>query len=122
MWLHIALHSYYIYCDLLTCACFIACLLQPCPPGSNCTICEANRERYCNYSCAIDNGGCTDEEQCTEVAVPDCNPGQCCSPVNVNCSGKHFLSYLAKCDCNVYHYNLFYFELNIPMYLKDSPL
>ena len=91
MYIYMWLHSYILYLlfYLRTCACFIAC---SCPPGSNCTICEATGERYCNYSCAIDNGGCTDAEQCTEVAVPDCNPGECCSPVNVTCSGKHFIS------------------------------
>ena len=84
--------AYILYLLCFALLYFIACILQPCPTGSNCTICEATGERYCNYSCAIDNGGCTDLEQCTEVAVPDCNPGECCSPVNVTCSGKHLLA------------------------------
>ena len=41
------------------------------------------------YSCAIDNGGCGEEEQCTEVANPICNPGECCSNVTITCTGKH---------------------------------
>ena len=79
--------------------CFIACLLQLCTPGSNCTLCESTGERYCVQSCAINNGGCDEEQICTEVSNPDCNPNQCCSPVNVTCSGKHLI-----CDCNMYVY------------------
>ena len=48
-------------------------------------------DRYCNYSCAIDNGGCAQGEQCIEVPNLNCNPGQCCSPVSINCSGKYFI-------------------------------
>ena len=66
-------------------------MLQPCPSGSECRICNATGETYCVYSCAIDNGGCAEGEQCAEVAVPTCQPGQCCSPVNITCGGKHIM-------------------------------
>ena len=65
------------------------CLLvteeQQCPPGTIRRICKETNEAYCEYSCAIDNGGCPEGSQCVEVGVPTCNPGQCCSPVNITC-------------------------------------
>ena len=66
----------------------VACLLQQCPPGTICKICDKTNEAYCEYSCAADNGGCPEGSQCAEVNVSTCNPGQCCSPVNINCSGN----------------------------------
>ena len=78
----------------------IACLLRPCPPGSECRICEETGETYCVYSCAIDNGGCADGEQCAEVAVPTCEPGQCCSPVNITCGGKHYVRLQCLYECS----------------------
>ena len=62
--------------------------MHSCPPGSECRVCNATGEAYCVYSCDIDNGGCAEGNQCAEVAVPSCNHGQCCSPVNIACSGK----------------------------------
>ena len=75
----------------------IACLLQPCPPGTICTTCEATGERLCVQSCSNNNGGCAEDEICTEAPNPDCEPDQCCSSVNVICSGKHVIH-----DCSVY--------------------
>ena len=71
-------------CILIT----VACLSHQCPPGSRCEICKETGLPYCVFSCAIDNGGCEVGNQCAEVAVPSCMPGQCCSPVNITCSGK----------------------------------
>ena len=65
----------------------IACISQPCSPGSECRVCNATSEAYCVYSCAIDNGGCDEGKQCLQMDVPTCNPDQCCSPVNITCSG-----------------------------------
>ena len=72
-------------------------MLRPCSSGSKCKIYEETGEPYCVYSCACDNGGCTEGEQCTEVAVPTCDPGQCCSPVTITCTGKYIMV-----DYNVY--------------------
>ena len=65
----------------------IACISQTCPPGSECRVCNATGEAYCVYSCAIDNGGCDEGKQCLQMDMPTCNPDQCCSPVNITCSG-----------------------------------
>ena len=62
--------------------------MQPCPAGSECRVCEATGEAYCVYSCAIDNGGCGEGYLCTEMTVPTCNPGECCSNVTITCTGK----------------------------------
>ena len=59
-----------------------------CPPGTIRRICEETNETYCEYSCTVDNGGCPEDAQCVEVAVPTCNPGQCCSCVNITCLGN----------------------------------
>ena len=53
-----------------------------------CKKCNNTNETYCEYSCTVDNGGCPEGSQCSEVAVPTCNPGQCCSRINVTCSGN----------------------------------
>ena len=66
----------------------VACLLQQCPPGTICKHCEETNETYCEYSCAIDNGGCPEGSQCAEDDVLICNHGQCCSHVNITCSGN----------------------------------
>ena len=70
-------------CVLIT----VACLSKQCPTGTICTICEETNVTYCEYSCDVDNGGCPEGSQCAEVAVPTCNPGHCCSRVNITCSG-----------------------------------
>ena len=47
------------------------------------------------YSCAIDNGGCGDDQRCTEVANTTCNTGECCSSVTTTCTGKHnYITYV----------------------------
>ena len=66
----------------------VACLSNKCPPGSHCKVCNETHLPYCEYSCTIDNGGCDQNEQCTEVDVPTCNDGECCSPVNTTCQGN----------------------------------
>ena len=66
----------------------VGCLSKQCPTGSECRICEETKQAYCEYSCAFNNGGCPEDTQCSEVAVPTCNPGQCCSQFNITCSGN----------------------------------
>ena len=68
--------------------CLLVTEVQQCPLGTIRKICKETNETYCEYSCAADNGGCPEGSQCAEVAVPTCNPGQCCSPVNITCSGN----------------------------------
>ena len=63
----------------------LACLSVQCPNGSRCKVLNETGETYCEYSCAVDNGGCHEGSQCIEVDVPTCSPGQCCSPVNITC-------------------------------------
>ena len=64
--------------------------MQSCRSGTKCTTCEAPCEHFCMQSCAYNNGGCGEDQICREAPNPDCEPGQCCSPVIVTCSGKHF--------------------------------
>jgi len=66
----------------------VGCLNFKCPLGSECKVCDTTGSPYCEYSCAIDNGGCDQNEQCTEVDVPTCSDGECCSPVNITCQGN----------------------------------
>ena len=66
----------------------LACLLKQCPPGTRCRVCDETKQAYCEYSCAANNGGCPEGDRCAEVTIPDCEPGQCCSRVNVTCSGN----------------------------------
>ena len=63
------------------------------PPGARCEECEDGQTKFV-YSCDHNNGGCSDEERCTEVANPTCNPGECCSNVTIQCTGKHVASYV----------------------------
>ena len=63
------------------------------PPGAQCEECEDGQTKFV-YSCDHNNGGCSDEERCTEVANPTCNPGECCSNVTIQCTGKHVASYV----------------------------
>ena len=66
----------------------VACLLRRCPPGSICRTCNEIGRAYCEYSCAVDNGGCDKGSQCVQENVPTCYPDQCCSSVNITCEGK----------------------------------
>ena len=72
--------------------CVLVTAVLDCPPGTIPRICEENNEKYCEYSCAVDNGGCPEGTQCAEVVVPTCNPGQCCSRFSINCSGKWIIN------------------------------
>ena len=71
-------------CVLIT----VACLSKECPSGAECERCNKTNEAYCEYSCDIDNGGCPEDSQCAQVVVPTCSPDQCCSRVNITCSGN----------------------------------
>ena len=66
----------------------VACLNHHCPSGSECKVCNATGQPYCEYSCSIDNGGCGEGRWCAEVDVPTYNSDQCCSSVNITCQGK----------------------------------
>ena len=73
----------------------MACLRSSPPPGARCEECQATGDPYYVYSCDYDNGGCSDDQQCTEVANTTCNHGDCCSNVTIECTGKHIpCSYL----------------------------
>ena len=73
----------------------MACLRSSPPPGARCEECQATGDPYYVYSCDYDNGGCSDDQQCTEVANTTCNHGDCCSNVTIECAGKHIpCSYL----------------------------
>ena len=74
---------------------YVGCALHQCPPGSVCKVCNQTNVPYCEYSCKYDNGGCGEASQCTEVDIPTCNPGQCCSPVNITCEGT-YMQYLQQ--------------------------
>ena len=76
------------YATQIVINCVLITVVQECPPGTIQRICEETKEAYCEYSCAVDNGGCPAGSQCVEVDVPTCKPGQCCSHVNINCSGN----------------------------------
>ena len=51
-------------------------------------MCNTTGLPYCEYSCAIDNGGCGEGRRCAEVNVSTCDSDQCCSTVNITCQGK----------------------------------
>ena len=77
---HICLH-------MCTCVKIIDCD-DKCPTGSQCKLCNETGLLYCEYSCAVDNGGCCEGRLCTTVGVPSCNDGECCSPVEIICEGS----------------------------------
>ena len=64
----------------------LACFLTQCPNGSRCITCNDSDKTYCEKSCDYKNGGC--KEESVEVVVLTCNPGQCCSRVDITCPGK----------------------------------
>ena len=75
----------------------LACVGFTCPSGSTCRVCEETGEAYCEYSCDMDNGGCSADTTCTETPIT-CPPGQCCSSVNITCEGKkHKNAYVCMC-------------------------
>ena len=71
-------HNYQFYA-------LLACISTQCPRGSVCNVCNETRRAYCEYTCAVNNGGCDEGSRCIEVDIPTCSPGQCCSPVNTTC-------------------------------------
>ena len=76
------------------CLITVACLNHQCPSGSECKVCNDTGLPYCEYSCAVDNGGCDEGRRCVEVDVPSCGADQCCSHVNITCQGKLLSKYL----------------------------
>ena len=78
----------------------LACLSLQCPTGSTCKLCTETGLRlpYCEYSCSVNNGGCGEESQCSEVATTSsCSPGECCPSVNITCQGKLSSNYIHVC-------------------------
>ena len=59
-----------------------------CPPGSERKECNETGSSCCEYSCAIDNGGCDDGRRCVEVINPSNNASECCSSVDIICQGN----------------------------------
>ena len=84
-----------------------ACTGFKCPPGSECKVCGLTNTAYCDFSCSIDNGGCPEDETCTEVAVP-CPPGVCCS-ANITCGGSYVLTCKFNNNYVVYSFKQNYF-------------
>ena len=68
------------------------------PPGARCEECEASGEPYYVYSCDYGHGGCRDDQRCIEMPVSTCNPGECCSSVTIECTGKHYVMYVHMHD------------------------
>ena len=66
----------------------VACSTHKCPNGSQCKVCSKTGLPYCEYSCAVDNGGCGEGRLCTTVDVLSCNDGECCSPIEITCQGN----------------------------------
>ena len=64
----------------------IACTELQCPNGSICRVCNHTGMPYCEYSCTIDNGGCSQGARCVEQTA-ECASDECCSPV-VTCGSK----------------------------------
>ena len=64
------------------------CSTHECPNGSQCKLCSETGLPCCEYSCAVDNGGCGEGRLCTTVDVPSCNDGEGCSPDNITCEGN----------------------------------
>ena len=60
------------------------CLNYQCPIGSECKVCDTTGLPYCEYSCAIDNGGCRAEALCTEVPIRSPDPQECIL-TEINC-------------------------------------
>ena len=55
-----------------------------CPTGSQCKVYEPTDEPFCEPSCDLDNGGCSDGEMCSLVNVTcvraPCPPAVQCTP------------------------------------------
>ena len=56
-----------------------------CPIGHTCEVYEPTSELYCQPSCDLDNGGCSDDQECSLVEV-QCFKAPC--PPVVQCVGK----------------------------------
>ena len=69
--------SYNFYDHILLYTATVDCLNFQCPIGSECRVCHTTGLPYCEYSCAIDNGGCGPAARCTEVVIPSPTAEQC---------------------------------------------
>ena len=57
-----------------------------CARGSRCKVDETVHRAYCEPSCDLDNGGCTDNEVCSLQQQHTCTSGPC--PPVVKCSSE----------------------------------
>jgi len=66
---------------------YVACgnITINCPRGSQCKVDQTVHEAYCEPSCDLDNGGCTDDEVCS-LQQATCIGGPC--PPVVQCSSE----------------------------------
>ena len=61
--------------------------IECCPAGLTRRVCdEAGTISCCEYSCAIDNGGCDEGSCCEEVTNPSNNTSDCCP--SITCQRK----------------------------------
>ena len=60
--------------------------IECCPAGSIRRVCDTIS--CCEYSCAIDNGGCEEGSRCVQETNPSNNTNDCCQSVNITCQRK----------------------------------
>ena len=65
-----------------------ACEGAICPTGSQCEVNQTVRQAYCEPSCDLDNGGCSDDQICSLQQVT-CESFPC--PPAVQCLSKLFM-------------------------------
>ena len=61
-----------------------------CPRGTHCKVDETVHRAYCEGSCDLNNGGCSDNEVCSLLQPVTCEDAPC--PSIVQCTGE-FISY-----------------------------
>ena len=57
-----------------------------CPRGTHCKVDETVHQAYCEGSCNLNNGGCSDNEVCSLLQPVTCEDAPC--PSVVQCTGE----------------------------------
>ena len=75
-----------------------------CLRGSKCKVDETVHQAYCEPSCDLDNGGCTDNEVCSLQQQQNCASAPC--PPIVQCSSEYLMliDVLSKTTTQAYIY------------------